>query len=227
MKRMFSLKLVFIFICIFLNSNLALAEKYLEVNKLYDLYAQDILTIDQLNSGLEKMNLNNQNMNSLIALRKDGVISENDFIDGVKKVIADLSNQESKVKENENVVLEESNKYEFQTEIIMIHQYVVGDFKYGEIWNYNLELVDNKIIEISLKDIKNTDLVKFSKPKFKLLKDNKFSIRSHIIVIDDPSAAVRFDFKGEFQDNKIIGKTEITYTGSEAAGTVLVKAKTK
>ena len=227
MKRIFSLKLVFIFICIFLNSNLALAEKYLEVNKLYDLYAQDILTIDQLNSGLEKMNLNNQNMNSLIALRKDGVISENDFIDGVKKVIADLSNQESKVKENENIVVEESNKYEFQTEIIMIHQYVVGDFKYGEIWNYNLELVDNKIIEISLKDIKNTDLVKFSKPKFKLLKDNKFTIRSHIIVIDDPSAAVRFDFKGEFQDNKIIGKTEITYTGSEASGTVLVKAKTK
>lgn len=224
---MFSLKLVFIFICIFFNSNLALAEKYLEVNKLYDLYAQDILTIDQLNSGLEKMNLNNQNMNSLIALRKDGVISENDFIDGVKKVIADISNQESKVKENENVVVEESNKYEFQTEIIMIHQYVVGDFKYGEIWNYNLELVDNKIIEISLKDIKNTDLVKFSKPKFKLLKDNKFSIRSHIIVIDDPAAAVRFDFKGEFQDNKIIGKTEITYTGSEASGTVLVKAKTK
>jgi len=224
---MFSLKLVFIFICIFLNSNLALAEKYLEVNKLYDLYAQDILTIDQLNSGLEKMNLNNQNMNSLITLRKDGVISENDFIDGVKKVIADLSNQESKVKENENIVVEESNKFEFQTEIIMIHQYVVGDFKYGEIWNYNLELVDNKIIEISLKDIKNTDLVKFSKPKFKLLKDNKFSIRSHIIVIDDPSAAVRFDFKGEFKDNKIIGKTEITYTGSEASGTVLVKAKTK
>ena len=33
MKRMFSLKLVFIFICIFLNSSLALAEKYLEVNK--------------------------------------------------------------------------------------------------------------------------------------------------------------------------------------------------
>ena len=109
----------------------------------------------------------------------------------------------------------------------MIHQYVVGDFQYGEVWNYSLELIDNKIIEISLKDMKNTDLVKFSKPRFKLLKDNKFSIRSHIIVIDEPSAAVRFDFKGQFQDNKIIGKTEITLTGTEAAGTVLVKAKTK
>ena len=56
---------------------------------------------------------------------------------------------------------------------------------------------------------------------------NKFSIRSHIIFIDDLSASVRFDFKGQFQDNKIIGETEITFTGSEAAGTVLVKAKTK
>ena len=227
MTKVFSLKSLFFFIFIFLFNNAALSEKYLEVKKLYDLYAQDILTLDQLNSGLNKMDLNIENINSLISLRKDEVISENDFIDAIKKIIADLSNQESDGGEDDNVLIADSNKYEFQTEVTKIHPYVVGDFQYGEVWNYNLELIDNKIIEISIKDIKNTDLVKFSKPRFKLLKDNKFSIRSHIIVIDEPSAAVRFDFKGQFQDNKIIGKTEITYTGSEAAGTVLVKAKTK
>jgi hypothetical protein len=210
-----------------LNNSTALAEKHLEVNKLYDLYSQNILTIDQLNSSLEKMDLNNENMKSLISLRKDGVISEDDFIDGVKRIIADLASQENKIKENDNVIIEDSNKYEFQTEVTMIHQYVVGDFKYGEIWNYNFEFISTKIIELSLKDINNTDLVKFSKPKFKLLKDNKFSIRSHIIIIDEPSASVRFDFKGQFQDNKIIGETEITFTGSDAPGTVLIKAKTK
>ena len=109
----------------------------------------------------------------------------------------------------------------------MIHQYVVGDFKYGEIWNYTLVLIDNKITEISLKDEKNTDLVKFSKPRFKLLKENKFTIRSNIIIIDDPSSSIRFDFKGQFKDNQVIGETEITYTGSDAPGTVIVKAKTK
>ena len=84
-----------------------------------------------------------------------------------------------------------------------------------------------KIIKISLKDMENNALVKFSKPKFRLLKENKFSIRSNVTVIDSPADSVRFDFKGQFQDNKIVGQTEITYTGSDAPGTVLVKAKTK
>ena len=224
--KIFSLKSVFLFIFLLLINNALLAEKHLEVQKLYDLYSQDILTIDQLNSGLEKMNLNNQNMKSLISLRKDGVISEDDFIDGVKKIVTGVSNPEDEINENDNTVIADSNKYEFQTEITMIHRYVVGDFKYGEIWKYNLELIDNKISKISLKDAKNTDLVKFSKPKFKLLKENKFSIRSSIILLDNPADSVRFDFKGQFQDNQIIGETEITYTGSAAPGTVILKAKT-
>lgn len=225
--KIFSLKSFFLFIFLLLINNALLAEKHLEVQKLYDLYSQDILTIDQLNSGLKKMNLNNQNMKSLISLRKDGVISEDDFIDGVKKIVADVSNPENEIKDDDNVIKTDSTKYEFQTEITMIHRYVGGDFKYGEIWKYNLELIDNKISKISLKDIKDINLVKFSKPKFKLLKENKFSIRSRIILIDSPADSIRFDFKGQFQDNKIIGETEITYTGSDAPGTVLLKANTK
>ena len=224
--KVFSVKSLFFLIFTLLINSAALSEKHLEVQKLYELFSLDILTIDQLNSGLDKMDLNNSNMKSLISLRKDGVISEDDFISGVKKVISDLSSQKNEIKENGNVINANSNKYEFQTEITMIHRFVGGDFKYGEIWNYNLELNDNKITKISLKDINNADLVKFSKPRFKLLKGNKFSIRSHIIIIDSPADSVRFDFKGQFQDNKIAGETEITFTGSEAPGTVLLKAKT-
>ena len=226
MLKVFSVKSLFFLIFTLLINSAALSEKYLEVQKLYELYSQDILTINQLNSGLDTMDLNNSNMKSLISLRKDGVISEDDFISGVKKVISDLSSQKNEIKENGNVINANSNKYEFQTEITMIHRFVGGDFKYGEIWNYNLELNDNKITKISLKDINNTDLVKFSKPRFKLLKENKFSIRSSIIIIDSPADSVRFDFKGQFQDNQIIGETEITYTGSAAPGTVILKAKT-
>ena len=112
--KIFFLKSLFFFMFLLSINNIALAEKHLEVEKLYDLYSQDILTIDQLNSGLEKMNLNNQNMNNLISLRKDGVISENDFIDGVKKVIANLSNQENEIKENDNLIITDSNKYEYE-----------------------------------------------------------------------------------------------------------------
>ena len=74
MTKVFSLKSFFFFIFIFLFNNAALSEKHLEVKKLYDLYAQDILTLDQLNSGLDKMDLNIENINSLISLRKDEVI---------------------------------------------------------------------------------------------------------------------------------------------------------
>ena len=94
------------------------------------------------------MNLNNQNMNSLISLRKDGVISENDFIDGVKKIVAGVSSPEEGIKENDNVIIANSTEYEFQTEVTMIHPWVVSDFKYGEIWKYSLELIDNKIDKI-------------------------------------------------------------------------------
>jgi len=225
--KLLSLKSLFFLIFILLINNALLAEKHLEVQKLYDLYSQDILTINQLNSGLEKMNLNNPNMKSLITLRKEGVISEDDFIDGVKKVIASLSNQESEIKENDNIIIADSNKYKFQTEVTMIQQYVVGDFIYGEIWNIMFVLDDDKITDMTFKDSQNIDLIGFSKPRFKLLKDNRFSIRSSATYLTDPSIGIRFDFKGRFQDNKIIGEVEITYTGSEAPGTVLLKAKTK
>ena len=225
--KVFSLRALFFLIFVLLINNVAFAEKYLGVQKLYDLYSQDILTLDQLNSGLDKMNLNNENINSLISLRKDGVISEEDFIDGVKKIIADLSSQKNKIKESDNVIKTESIKYEFQTEITMIHQYVVGDFKYGEIWNHIFVIVDDKITEMYFKDSKRNDLISFSKPRFKSLKDNRFSIRSSATYIADPSIGIRFDFKGQFQDKKVIGEAEILYTGSDAPGTVLLKSKTK
>ena len=219
---------ILIFIFILFSHNATFAEKYLEVKKLYDLYSQEILDIDQLNSGLEKMNLNNENIKNLISLRKDDIITEDDFIDGIKKVIVDISGSENKLKENEKDISKiDSNIYEFQAEITDIHAYVISDFKYGEIWNHMFELVDDKITQISFKNSQNIDLLKFSKPKIKLLKDNKFSIRSNVIYIPDPSVSIRYDFKGKFKDSGIDGEVIITYTGSDAVGTVLLKAKTK
>ncbi len=66
-----SIRYFFIFFILSLfNLNSALAEKYLEVEKLYDLYSKNILNIDQVSSGLDKMNLNNENIINLISLRK-------------------------------------------------------------------------------------------------------------------------------------------------------------
>ena len=125
-----------------------------------------------------------------------------------------------------NISNQEIIKHEFQVEITKIHTYVISDFNYGEVWKHKFELVDGKITKISFKDAQNIDLLKFSKPKIKFLKDNKFSIRSNVTYIPEPSSAIRYDFKGKFKENGIVGEVIITYTGNDAAGTVLLKAET-
>ena len=225
--KMIVKNLIFIFIIFFCNYNIAYGEKYLEVIKLYDLYSQEILDIDQLNSGLEKMNLNNENIKNLISLRKNDIISENDFIDGIKKIILEISSSENKLEDKEKDISKiEKTNYEFEVRISNIHAYVISDFNYGDIWNHKFELVDGNITKISFKDDQNIDLLKFSKPKIKLLKDNKFSIRSNVTYLPEPSVGIRYDFKGKFEENGIVGEVIITYTGNDAAGTVLLKAKT-
>ena len=219
--------LILVFMLFFSNNNIAYGEKYLEVIKLYDLYSQEILDIDQLNSGLEKMNLNNENIKNLISLRKNDIIAENDFIDGIKKIILEISSSENQLKNNEKDISEtEKTNYEFEVRISNIHAYVISDFNYGDIWKHKFEIVDGNITQISFKDAKNIDLLKFSKPKIKLLKDNKFSIRSNVTYLPEPSVGVRYDFKGKFEENGIVGEVIITYTGNDAAGTVLLKAIT-
>ena len=219
--------LIFVFIIFFCNCNIAYGEKYLEVIKLYDLYSQEILDIDQLNSGLEKMNLDNENIKNLISLRKNDIIPENDFIDGIKKIILKISSSENQLKNNEKDIIKTKNtNYEFEVRISNIHAYVISDFNYGDVWKHKFEIVDGNITQISFKDTKNIDLLKFSKPKIKLFQDNKFSIRSNVTYLPEPSVGVRYDFKGKFEENGIVGEVIITYTGNDAAGTVLLKAIT-
>ena len=218
---------VFTIIIIVFFSNVSFAEKYLEVKKLYELYSEKILNLDQLNSGLEKMNVNNINMKNLISLREEGIISENDFINGIKKIISNIELEKTAEEDNKsNVAASNTKKYEFQTEISIIHSFIISDFKYGEIWNHMIALDGEKIIEISFKDSKNNDLIKLRRPKFKNLKNNKFAIRSSAIYLPEPSVGIRYDFEGEFVNNKIVGEVEITYTENDEAGVVLLRAKT-
>ncbi len=218
---------VFTIIIIVFFSNVSFAEKYLEVKKLYELYSEKILNLDQLNSGLEKMNVNNINMKNLISLREEGIISENDFIDGIKKIISNIELDKTAEEDNKsNVAVFNTKKYEFQTEISIIHSFIISDFKYGEIWNHMFVLDGEKITEISFKDSKHIDLIKLTKPKFRNLKNNKFVIRSSAIYLPEPSVGIRYDFKGEFINDKIVGEVEITYTESDEAGLVLLRAKT-
>lgn len=219
---------IVIFIVVILNYKISYAETYKEVKKLYELYSEQILNLDQLYSGLDKMNLNNTNMKNLISLRKDGIITDKDFIDGIKKIISNVNLVENITQDSQNNLIESNiKKYIFQTEITVIHSYIISDFEYGEIWNHMFVLDDDKITEISFKDSKNNDFIKLTKPRFKSLKNNRFSIRSSAIYLPEPSVGIRYDFKGKFINDKIVGEAEITYTESDEAGVVLLRAKTK
>lgn len=88
-------------------------------------------------------------------------------------------------------------------------------------------IVDDKITEISFKDSENIDLIKLNKPRIKYLKDNKFTIKSNAIYLAEPSVGIRYDFKGEFKKEKIVGEVIITYTESDSSGTVLLRANTR
>ena len=146
----------------------------------------------------------------------------------MKKVITNIDNVNNKIEQNISHTHESDiKKYEFQTEITIIHNFINSDFSYGEIWNHMFVIVDNKITEISFKNSENIDLIKLNKPRIRYLKDNKFTIKSNAIYLAEPSVGIRYDFKGEFKKEKIVGEVIITYTESDSSGTVLLRANTR
>tara|TARA_E500000178_G_scaffold308114_1_gene321546 strand:- start:413 stop:1105 length:693 start_codon:yes stop_codon:yes gene_type:complete len=228
MKK-YPISLIIVFLCFFYLSK-GFANGSMEVKKLYDLYSKDILDIAQLNSAFDKIGVDKENMAKLFSLKKEEIISEEDFINGINKII---ENKNTTINDNDkNISSQETSdqifnkEYSFQTKIIILSQYIVGDFSYGELLDNKIVFSNNKISSIYLKQ-NGKELVKFSKPKLKILNDNKFTIKSNIIDPTDPAAPLRYILKGIIENNKIKGTLDISYFGSDLPlGTVLIKAET-
>ena len=219
-----------IFFFIFINFSKSFANDYTEVKKLYDLYSKDILGITQLNSAFDKIGVDKENMVNLFSLKKEDIISEEDFINGINKIITNKNTEDNDKYENitsqETSSLIFNQEYSFQTKITNLSQYVVGDFNYGDIFDHKVVFDDKKITEIYLKQ-NDIELVKFTKPKLKILNDDKFIIKSNIIDPTEPSAPLKYVFKGSVQENKIKGTLDISYFGNDLpSGTILIKAET-
>ena len=227
MKNLIYLIIVFF---IFINFSKSFANDYTEVKKLYDLYSKDILGITQLNSAFDKIGVDKENMVNLFSLKKEDIISEEDFINGINKIITNKNTEDNDKYENitsqETSSLIFNQEYSFQTKITNLSQYVVGDFNYGDILDHKVVFDDKKITEIYLKQ-NDIELVKFTKPKLKILNDDKFIIKSNIIDPTEPSAPLKYVFKGSVQENKIKGTLDISYFGNDLpSGTILIKAET-
>ena len=227
MKNLIYVIIVFF---IFINFSKVFANDYTEVKKLYDLYSKDILDITQLNSAFDKIGVDKENMVNLFSLKKEDIISEEDFINGINKIITNKNTEDNDKYENitsqETSSLIFNQEYSFQTKITNLSQYVVGDFNYGDIFDHKVVFDDKKITEIYLKQ-NDIELVKFTKPKLKILNDDKFIIKSNIIDPTEPSAPLKYVFKGSVQENKIKGTLDISYFGNDLpSGTILIKAET-
>tara|TARA_B100000575_G_scaffold153529_1_gene122509 strand:- start:509 stop:1201 length:693 start_codon:yes stop_codon:yes gene_type:complete len=221
--------LIIIFLCFFYLSK-GFANGSIEVKKLYDLYSKDILDIAQLNSAFDKIGVDKENMGNLFSLKKEEIISEEDFINGINKIIENknttINDKDKNISSQETSDLIFNKEYSFQTKIINLSQYIVGDLSYGELLDNKIVFSNNKISSIYLKQ-NGKELVKFSKPKLKILNDNKFTIKSNIIDPTDPAAPLRYILKGIIENNKIKGTLDISYFGNDLpSGTVLIKAET-
>ena len=74
----------------------------------------------------------------------------------------------------------------------------------------------------------NESILKFLKPRTKILRNNNFSVKSNIIYLKEPSVPILYLFKGKIEEGKVKGKIEISYNGGSelSPGTIIITAET-
>lgn len=211
-----------------------LAKENIEILKIYNLYSKKILNEQQLETSLSKLNLNTQEIKDLFYLREQGILSEDDFEKSLSVITVDNYDQSTSEKvenSNANNNIDKKNEnlldgeYLFQTKITKLSQYVTG-VKLDDIIDNIFIFKDDKLTMIDAKQ-NNNPIFKFNKPRLKIINESRFSIKSNVIDLSEPSAPISYKFLGSIENNRIIGKIEIRYTGNQLPpGTIMVEAET-
>jgi len=211
-----------------------LAKENIEILKIYNLYSKKILNEQQLETSLSKLNLNTQEIKDLFYLREQGILSEDDFEKSLSVITVDNDDQSTSEKvensnannntdkKNENLL---DGEYLFQTKITKLSQYVTS-VKLNDITDNLFIFKDNKLVLIDAIQ-NNNPIFKFTKPRLKIINETRFSIKSNVIDLSEPSSPISYKFLGSIENNRIIGKIEIAYTGNQLPpGTIMVEAET-
>lgn len=211
-----------------------LAKENIEILKIYNLYSKKILNEQQLETSLSKLNLNTQEIKDLFYLREQGILSEDDFEKSLSVITVDNDDQSTSEKvenSNANNNIDKKNEnlldgeYLFQTKITKLSQYVTG-VKLDDIIDNIFIFKDDKLTMIDAKQ-NNNPIFKFIKPRLKIINESRFSIKSNVIDLSEPSSPISYKFLGSIENNRIIGKIEIAYTGNQLPpGTIMVEAET-
>ena len=207
----------FFFTLIFMSATLH--SKDLSIDDYYNIKENILnnkITIEQFNKKIDELELYSE----IFLISKDLFLNNELKLEDYLEVIENLLiSENSSNYENENNVSEEktskifSEEYIFQSEITKLSQYVVGDLKYGELFDNKIVIENNDLKEISMSQ-NNVDVLKFVKPKL-VIKDNKIIIKSRVIDSTAPSETLQYRFEGKIDNNSIKGKILIYYEGGE------------
>ena len=213
-----NIKIYYIFLILFflntslLSKNLSIEDFY-EIKK--DLLSNNI-TIEEFNKKINQIETSSE----IFIISKDLFLNNDLILEDYLEVIENLlKSQKSSNNENKNNISDRSvgnvisKEYNFQTEIIKLSQYVVGDLKYGELFDNKIVLENNNLKDISISQ-NNVEVLKFVKPKL-IINNNKLIIKSRVIDPSAPSEPLQYRFEGNIDGNSIKGKILIYYEGGE------------
>ena len=223
--KIYSFFIIIFFVNTNLHANNLMLQKFNELK--IDLINNKI-TIDQFDEKINDFNITSDFFEISKDLFLDDALSLEDYLEVIENV---LISQTSLVQKNisndsqKNMLSEINGEYIFQTEIIKLSQYIIGDFNYGELFDNKFIFENNSLKEIHLTQ-NNEDLLKFSKVKL-VLNENNFTIKSNVIDPSDPAATLKYIFKGNIENGIINGRMAVSYFGNELPqGTMLVEAIT-
>ena len=223
--KIYSFFIIIFFIATNLYANNTNLQNFNELK--IDLINNEI-TIDQFNEKINELNISSELFQISKDLFLDDALSLEDYLEVIENVLISEISLIQKNKSNdtqENILSEINGEYIFQTEIIKLSQYIVGDFNYGEIFDNKFIFENNNLKEIHLTQ-NNRDLLKFSKVKL-VLNENNFIIKSNVIDLSDPAAPLKYIFKGNIDNGILNGRMTVSYFGNDLPqGTILVEANT-
>ena len=219
----------FFIITLFVTTNLFANNLTLQnFNKLKIDLINNEITINQFNEKINDFNINSDLFQISKDLFLDDALSLEDYLEVIENVLISETSLIQKNKSNntqENIISGINGEYIFQTEIIKLSQYIVGDLNYGELFDNKFIFENNYLKEINLTQ-NSEDLLKFSKVKL-VINENNFIIKSNVIDPSDPSAPLKYIFEGNIDNGKINGRMTVSYYGNELPqGTILVVADT-
>jgi len=207
-----------IIIYIFFFSSICIANQSENLQKLKDLYENNILTEDQYNEGIQKILSNSEAIIKLNDLLEEGILTKEQFNDAKEKVLQkiEINNDVKTITESQQL---ESSSLDGSHILEVEWTWVIpGEgMQAGDKDKFVLEIKNNEVISLGLID-KKTGLVdknfKFFSYRFANEDNKKLKLRTSVTIKSDASTSINSKFVLEIID-KVFHGTVLIATGAD------------